>query len=107
MKLDPDFSYGGKGDNWKGMYAVLEAKFSLAALRKALGKTKDTFLLEHNSVRGRDDVWSDNYDGTGTNWLGMQLMLIRDKQGGTSKWTEFIKSCVNIDSGTPLHPEGK
>uniref|UniRef100_A0A7S0AJ34 NADAR domain-containing protein n=1 Tax=Pyrodinium bahamense TaxID=73915 RepID=A0A7S0AJ34_9DINO len=98
-----DFTYGGKGDNWRGMRAVLDAKFApKSAMAEALKKTDDAFLLEHNSVRGRDDVWSDNSDGEGTNWLGMQLMLIRDKITQRKEWTGFIGGLVNLESGAPL-----
>lgn len=37
------------------------------------------FLLEHNETT-RDDTWSDNYNGTGSNWLGLQLMIIRERK---------------------------
>eukprot|EP00971_Amphidinium_carterae_P233561 4635160-Amphidinium_carterae.1 len=32
---------------------------------------------------GRDGIWSNNQNGSGKNWLGMQLMLVRDKLAGT------------------------
>lgn len=74
-------------------------------------ETRDAFLLEHNSKSGRDkacvhcmawhgilgkwtgddpveraanlrQIWSDNLDGSGKNWLGLQLMLLRDQLRG-------------------------
>mmetsp|Transcript_64322 Transcript_64322/g.199158 ORF Transcript_64322/g.199158 Transcript_64322/m.199158 type:complete len:827 (+) Transcript_64322:26-2506(+) len=98
-----DFQYGGYGSNWKGMQAVLHAKFREGTpLADALAATQDAFLLEHNSVPGRDQVWSDNSDGEGKNWLGLQLMLLRDEITGKSAWTSFIAGLVNLDSGEPL-----
>mmetsp|Transcript_3734 Transcript_3734/g.7402 ORF Transcript_3734/g.7402 Transcript_3734/m.7402 type:complete len:572 (+) Transcript_3734:70-1785(+) len=95
-----DRTYGGKGDNWKGMMAVLEAKFApKSAMAEALEKTGDAFLLEHNNVKGRDNVWSDNSDGEGANWLGMQLMLIRDRLTGRSQWTEWLTSIADLNTG--------
>merc|ERR1719160_1458437 len=86
-----DRSYGGYGSNWAGMMAVLSAKFKEGSLMaEALKATGDAFLLEHNSVQGRDGVWSDNNDGTGQNWLGLQLMLVRDRLTGLNEWTNWI-----------------
>merc|ERR1719221_1840424 len=75
-----DLTYGGFGSNWNAMWAVLNAKFRpKTRLAEALLKTGDAFLLKHDPIVGRDEVWSDNGDGEGLNWLGMQLMLIRDQ----------------------------
>jgi len=95
-----DRTYGGNGDNWNGMMTVIEAKFMpQSAMAEALKKTGDAFLLEHNSVRGRDSVWSDNSDGEGANWLGMQLMIVRDRLTGHSQWTEWLRSIANLATG--------
>jgi len=97
-----DFTYGGFGSNWAGMLAVLSAKFRPGApWTESLLKTGDAFLLEHNSVAGRDKVWSDNHDGEGTNWLGMQLMLVRDRLSGQSSWTAYISRLVDLRTGQP------
>jgi len=87
------------------MLAVLRAKFRPGSgCAQALLKTQDAFLLEHNSVEGRDKVWSDNCNGDGTNWLGMQLMLLRDElrkdRSGGERWTHFITKDCQIDLGT-------
>ena len=75
------------------MWAVLEAKFCRGSeMATALLRTRDAFLLEHNSIQGRDNVWSDNADGEGTNWLGMQLMLLRDNLLGKQIWTSWIET---------------
>jgi len=85
--ISPDYTYGGFGSNWKAMWAVLRAKFQPGPLPTSKGvvtqpfglgsplatrlvETGDSFLLEHNERTGRDLVWSDNQDGTGSNWLG-------------------------------------
>ena len=91
LRVQPDFTYGGWGSNWNAMLQVLRAKFTqnpdLAAHLLATG---DAILLEHNSVTGRDRVWSNNNDGEGTNWLGAALMLIRDELAYTSYHTRII-----------------
>jgi len=97
-----DFTYAGFGTNWRGMWAVLQAKFRPGSrTAAALLGTGDSFLLEHNSAAGRDAVWSDNCDGEGTNWLGLQLMLLRDQLSGRRAWTDYIAELVDRDSGTP------
>ena len=54
-------------------------------------------------VAGRDKVWSDNGDGSGSNWLGLQLMLRRDELRGAGEggWTSFIQAVVDLQTGTP------
>ena len=54
----------------------------------ALLGTDDSFLLNHSAHPGRDEVWSDNCDGEGTNWLGLQLMLTRGELSGEYEWIE-------------------
>jgi len=96
-----DFTFGGYGSNWLGMMAVLRVKFAEASMQKRLLQTEDAYLLEHNSVEGRDKVWSDNCKGDGTNWLGLQIMLIRDEINGTSGWTTFISKHIDLNTGNP------
>mmetsp|Transcript_25766 Transcript_25766/g.47090 ORF Transcript_25766/g.47090 Transcript_25766/m.47090 type:complete len:412 (-) Transcript_25766:145-1380(-) len=102
-----DFTYAGYGSNWKGMMAVQRAKFQDEDMRACLTATGDKFVLEHNSVCGRDHVWSNNQNGSGRNWLGMLLMLLRDELSGSSQrqgtWTDFIQSeCqVDLETGEP------
>ena len=103
----PDFSYAGHGSNWSAMIAVLKSKFtpgsSMAGLLLATG---DAFLLEHNQRAGRDQVWSDNFNGEGTNWLGLQLMLLRDAlrehAGMATVWKAWCAGCVDMDTGVPI-----
>jgi len=101
-----DFTYGGFGSNWAGMLAVLEAKFRPgSAMADALLLTGDAFLLEHNAVMGRDKIWSDNENGEGTNWLGMQLMLVRDQLSGQQLWTNYVAGLVDTSNGKPHSKE--
>jgi len=101
-----DFDYAGYEDKWKGMMAVLQAKFkSGSKLEQALEKTGDAFLLNHSGRFGEDPVWSDNNDGEGTNWLGLQLMLLRDRRTGWKKWTKWIGTAIDLQTGERIHPE--
>jgi len=98
-----DYSFAGFGNNWRGMWAVLEAKFRPGSrMAEALISTGDAFLLHHNSASGRDTVWSDNCDGEGTNWLGLQLLLLRDQLTGRTAWTDHLLSFIDRESGKPL-----
>merc|ERR1712107_391570 len=56
-------------------------------------------LIEHNAT-SRDDLWSNNSDGEGANWLGMLLMLLRDHLTGKTTWTHFIENTCGIDVAT-------
>jgi len=98
-----DWSYGGHGTNYKGMLAVLRPKFCEGSLMaKKLQETGAHFLMEHNAAKGRDTTWSDDSDGTGSNWLGLQMMLLRDELNNEFTWTEFIKSQIDQHKGTQI-----
>jgi len=98
-----DFTYGGTGSNWKGMRTVLEAKFAPnSELANKLVGTGDAYFLEHNSVPNRDKIWSDNYDGEGTNWLGLQLMHLRGVLGGDKTWQTWIEGLIDMNTGQEL-----
>lgn len=97
-----DYTYSGFGSNWNAMWAVLEAKFLDPVFRQRLLNTGDAYLLEHNEQTGRDNIWSDNHDGTGTNWLGLQLMLLRDQLGSRDDWTSWISRQIDLMTGKPL-----
>ncbi|CAJ1397886.1 unnamed protein product [Effrenium voratum] len=84
------------------MQHVLDQKFQDKELRKKLTSTKNAFLLEHNPVPGRDAIWSNNSDGSGMNWLGLQLMLLRDRLSGQERWTAWLQQHVNLFTGKPL-----
>jgi ribA/ribD-fused uncharacterized protein len=49
----------------------------------ALLATGNSYLVEHNPVKGRDNFWSDDSDGSGKNMLGILLMKQRRALGGT------------------------
>eukprot|EP00930_Biecheleria_cincta_P027896 TRINITY_DN194_c0_g2_i4.p1 TRINITY_DN194_c0_g2~~TRINITY_DN194_c0_g2_i4.p1 ORF type:complete len:361 (+),score=45.84 TRINITY_DN194_c0_g2_i4:49-1131(+) len=103
LKGSEDFSYSGYGSNWRAMEHVLRQKFVAGSkCARHLCLTQDAFLLEHNSVSGRDSTWSDNYNGDGQNWLGLQLMMIRDELSGhTSRgsWTCYAREHINLATG--------
>ena len=89
-----DRTYNGNGSNWAGMHVVLCAKFAPgSAMADMLLKTGSTYLLEHKNRRGKDKIWSDNHDGSGSNWLGLLLMIVRDELRGTesSAWLKYAK----------------
>lgn len=98
-----DYSYAGFGSAWNAMYAVLEAKFRQGSLyAKALEATGDSFLLEHEGQRGcADDVWTDQCEVDCANWLGIQLMLLRDRLTGDRSWTNYLESVIDTGIGRP------
>jgi len=57
------------------MYRVVLAKFTQHPdLRQLLMNTGDSILIEHTR---QDAFWADGGDGSGENWLGKILMLVR------------------------------
>jgi len=89
------------------MYACLDAKFSRdtaqsRSCREALLRTDDAFLVGHNAGASGDWVWSNNgKGGDGANWMGLQLMLIRDElQGAGLAWTRYIQGPCGVDITT-------
>jgi N-glycosidase YbiA len=58
------------------MLEAVYAKFSQNThLRELLLSTGDKILIEHTE---NDEIWGDKLDGTGTNKLGIILMVVRD-----------------------------
>eukprot|EP00927_Polykrikos_kofoidii_P007457 TRINITY_DN13060_c0_g1_i1.p1 TRINITY_DN13060_c0_g1~~TRINITY_DN13060_c0_g1_i1.p1 ORF type:complete len:417 (+),score=46.22 TRINITY_DN13060_c0_g1_i1:55-1305(+) len=108
LRHEADVTYAGFGSNWNAMLAVLRAKFTPGTvMARGLVKTADAFLLEHNASKGRDTLWSDDNDGSGRNWLGLQLMLVRDeitgedtKGNSSASWKQLLLSCVDLDTGS-------
>lgn len=99
VRLDANFS--GFGGGWQAMLVVLGAKFEpRSRLAEALLRTGDAMLLNHPAA-GNDKVWSDGGDGEGGNWLGLQLLLIRDKLSGRRVWTNWIKKLFDTENGNP------
>lgn len=109
--IDP--TYGGYGGSWQAMMACLKVKFELGStMADCLLATEDSFLLEHNAVEGRDLHWSDNHIGNGLNWLGVQLMLIRDAlrygdQPPNTSWTRFFSECCRWELQSGWQPNEK
>ncbi|CAE7709032.1 unnamed protein product, partial [Symbiodinium pilosum] len=104
-----DWSYAGYGSNWTAMEKVLEAKFKQnSPLASRLLQTGNATLLEHCSRKGRDSFWSDDEDGSGCNYLGMLLMLQRDKlrlqenQAAVTPWTAWLTQHVDLKNGQHL-----
>jgi predicted NAD-dependent protein-ADP-ribosyltransferase YbiA (DUF1768 family) len=79
---NPDMNYAGLGREG-AMDIVLTNKFNDPVLKAGLLNTRDSYLLEHNETEGRDDYWSDNFNGLGKNMLGITLMKIRERLGGS------------------------
>ncbi|MBV1924698.1 MAG: NADAR family protein [Flavobacteriaceae bacterium] len=77
----PDYSYCKLGRDG-AMLKVVTEKFALPEFKKGLLASGDAYLLEHNAIKGRDNYWSDDHDGTGTNMLGITLMDVRSILGG-------------------------
>jgi len=105
-----DWTYGGFGSNWKAMEAVLRAKFAPGTvMARALHDTGAAFLLEHNAVSGRDQIWSDNHEGDGKNWLGMQLMLVRKglQDSRRTAWVQLIEEWIDCNTGEPRDERGR
>ena len=81
--ITDDTSYAGLGQIG-AMEAVLAAKFTDPALAAGLLATGDAYLLEHSaSTRNHEKFWSDHHDGSGGNHLGICLMHLRQKLGGS------------------------
>jgi len=92
------------GDKLKAMKEVIAQKFRPGShLASRLKETKDSFLLEHNSVTGRDAFWSDDGTGEGSNWLGALLMLRRGlllrQDGAADAWAVWVEQKVNLATG--------
>lgn len=59
------------------MYEAVRAKFNQHKhLRDLLLATGDAKLVEHTK---NDYFWADGGDGSGLNWLGKVLMVVRDE----------------------------
>lgn len=116
MAGSQDTKLAGFTTEFLAMLHVLRAKFLRGSeLATALKRTAPDFLLHHGSFKGDDPVWSDDFDGNGSNWLGLQLMLVRDelhwqpeREEATQRgeWTLFIESCLDTRTGAPVTAQG-
>lgn len=104
---EPDPSLAGFGSAWSGMFAVLTAKYTHdSAALQALLQTKTSLLVYHHAVEGAEPLWSDGGDGEGRNWLGLQLMLIRDRMAGMRGWADYLEGLIDTSTGEPRTPDG-
>lgn len=78
------------------MSDVLEAKFNAETLRPILLATGSSYLVEHIPVKGRDNFYGDDFDGTGQNQLGKILMDTRAKLGGTGRVNPPVNYLQNV-----------
>jgi uridine kinase/predicted NAD-dependent protein-ADP-ribosyltransferase YbiA (DUF1768 family) len=107
-----DWTYAGFGSNWKGMCAVLRAKFRYGTeIADALMRTGETYIMDFSSAREGSKNWSNNSNpGDSQNWLGMQLMLLRDelneKSGRKANWRDFILGTCGYDQATGRSKQG-
>lgn len=96
-----DPTYAGHGSAWAAMFSILRQKFRPGSeMAQRLLSTNEAFLLCRCSRTGVDQVWSDNASGDGANWLGMQLMLIRDElRNRDGRWSNAIRLGVDVETG--------
>ncbi len=98
FQLSRQIQYQVPGSWYQGgrdaaMWAILQVKFAQGTKeRKLLNATQNAYLLEHNAKKGRDNYWSDDHDGTGSNMLGRMLMAIRDGQQCPAANTKDVKT---------------
>lgn len=93
---------------WRAMKSVLHKKFQIPQYSKALQDTGTSFILAHMSQprdnQGFKELWSDNHFGSGKNWIGILLMLLRDDLNITNSnhdWRTWLKEfcAFNEDTG--------
>ena len=65
------------------MLDLLRIKFKKPLYALVLLSTGSRYLVEHTPVKGRDNYWSDDHDGSGQNKLGKLLMVVRSELFGT------------------------
>jgi len=97
-----DTTFAGYDSAWTAMFSVLRQKFRPGSeLAQQLLDTSEAFLLCHCANPGLDAVWSDNGHGGGANWLGMQLMLVRDElRKKDGRWSNAIRLGVDVETGS-------
>jgi len=78
---------------------ALRAKFVEEPERQYLLETGDAFLLEHRIFE--QSQWSDIGKENIANWLGAQLMIIRDELNSKHEWIDYIGKHVDLMTGKP------
>jgi ribA/ribD-fused uncharacterized protein len=83
--------------NVQAMKGVLQAKIDQnPTLAMWLDLTRDSYIVEHIPVKGRDKFWGDDFDGSGKNMLGQLWMEIRAEMRGepveysTIGWQNYL-----------------
>jgi len=101
---------------WQTMIEVLESKFKEHTCRLLLLHTGDSFLVALSSTAsflGGSSLWTNNQSGDGRNWLGAQLMFLRDRlleEAGSTPtgWTRYMKETCGISPRTgSIDSDGK
>lgn len=80
------------------MNELLRIKFKIPVCTLVLLLTESKYLVEHNPVKGRDNYWSDDHDGSGQNKLGEMLMNIRKEyfgEGIVEKPNDYVQWISN------------
>lgn len=84
------------------MMNALRAKFGQNPTLKAmLMATGDAYLVEHLPSPRRDKYWSDAFDGSGKNMLGICLMRLRKEYGGTGEVGKHANYLSMLQSSAP------
>lgn len=101
---EEDLSHAGCETEWDAMLMVLYAKFARGSeMAQALLGTGDGFLLEHNSEPGHDSE-GEMRTGKAGNWLGIQLMVVRDVISdlkNPKRWTRYLSDLIQVETGEP------
>lgn len=83
-------------NSWRAMRAVLEAKFAPnSAVAAVLLKSGDAFLLDTGEALQSDPPLEDMPE----NWIGLLLMIVRDKLSKSTAWTEYIQNVCDLENG--------
>jgi hypothetical protein len=102
---EDDPTYAGFGSRWNAMKMILKQKFARGTyMAKCLLSTEDDLLLAHDHRKGTTEgFWSDKYDGNGKNYLGLLLMMRRDKLAKREKnpdsWTRSMVPKLRLSRG--------
>eukprot|EP00435_Cladocopium_sp_Y103_P025594 s1269_g6.t1 len=91
-----DQTRGGFVNSWRAMRAVLEAKFAPnSAVAAVLLKSGDAFLLDTGGALQSEPPSEDMPE----NWIGLLLMIVRDKLSKSTAWTEYIQNFCDLENG--------
>ena len=84
--------------NIQTMANILEIKAQNPEIARWLLSTGSAYLVEHNPVKGRDAVWSDDNDGSGQNILGKLWMERRAALGGSGIVSKVAIPLVSVNT---------